>query len=248
VSEFDLGQLDERSQELFAARDTEPSAREELVRMNYPLVEYLARRFRGRGEPLDDLIQVASIGLIKAVDRFDPERGVRFSTYATPTIIGELKRHFRDAGWAMRVPRRLQEIGLQLRDVVERLSQDLGRSPTVAEIARRAGLAEEEVLDGLDTINAYLVDSLDQPTDEGTTAGERLGERDETMELLEQWAGVAPAIRALPDRQRKILYLRFIRGMTQSQIATELGVSQMHISRLLARTLQSLRNSVEEYP
>ncbi len=236
---------EERSAELFERLADDPDAREELVRLHYPLVEYLARRFAGRGEPVDDLVQVASIGLLKAIDRFDRERGVKFSTYATPTIIGELKRHFRDKGWAMRVPRRLQEIGLQLSRVVSEMYQDLGRSPTVAEIAERSGLSEDDVLEGMDAIHAHSIGSLDAPTDEeGQTSGGRLGAEDETYELLEGWASVAPHLEELPDRERRILYLRFFRGMTQSQIADKLGISQMHVSRILSRTLLLLREAV----
>jgi RNA polymerase sigma-B factor len=236
---------EERSTELFERLSGDPTAREELVRLHYPLVEYLARRFAGRGEPVDDLVQVASIGLLKAIDRFDRERGVKFSTYATPTIIGELKRHFRDKGWAMRVPRRLQEIGLQLSRVVSEMYQDLGRSPTVPEIAERSGLSEDDVLEGMDAIHAHSIGSLDAPTDdEGQTSGGRLGAEDETYELLEGWASVAPHLERLPDRERHILYLRFFRGMTQSQIADKLGISQMHVSRILSRTLLLLREAV----
>ena len=236
---------EERSVELFERLSNDPDAREELVRLHYPLVEYLARRFAGRGEPVDDLVQVASIGLLKAIDRFDRDRGVKFSTYATPTIIGELKRHFRDKGWAMRVPRRLQEIGLQLSRVVSEMYQDLGRSPTVPEIAEKSGLSEDDVLEGMDAIHAHSIGSLDAPTDEeGQTSGGRLGAEDETYELLEGWASVAPHLEKLPDRERHILYLRFFRGMTQSQIADKLGISQMHVSRILSRTLLLLREAV----
>ena len=236
---------DARSEELFAALPSDPSARDDLVRLHYPLVEYLARRFAGRGEPLEDLVQVASIGLLKAIDRFDTERGVKFSTYATPTIIGELKRHFRDKGWAMRVPRRLQEIGLQLSRIVSEMYQELGRSPTVPEIAVRSGLSEEDVLEGMDAIHAHSIGSLDAPTDEeGQTGAGRLGAEDETYELLEGWASVAPHLEKLPDRERNILYLRFFRGLTQSQIADKLGISQMHVSRILSRTLLTLREAV----
>jgi len=236
---------EERSAELFERLADDPDAREELVRLHYPLVEYLARRFAGRGEPVDDLVQVASIGLLKAIDRFDRDRGVKFSTYATPTIIGELKRHFRDKGWAMRVPRRLQEIGLQLSRVVSEMYQDLGRSPTVGEIAERSGLSEDDVLEGMDAIHAHSIGSLDAPTDdEGQTSGARLGSEDETYELLEGWASVAPHLEELPDRERQILYLRFFRGLTQSQIADKLGISQMHVSRILSRTLLLLREAV----
>jgi RNA polymerase sigma-B factor len=252
ASALDAGSLDDRSRELFARAADDAAARDELVQMYYPLVEYLARRFRGRGEPLDDLIQVASIGLLKAIDRFEPERGVKFSTYATPTIIGEVKRHFRDKGWAMRVPRRLQEIGLQLRGVIADAYQELGRSPTIGEIAERSNLSEEEVLEGLDTVHAYSMASLDAPADEeGRPALHNIGVEDETFEMLEGWANVAPLLRQLPERERLILYYRFVRGMTQSEIATELGMSQMHVSRLLARTLRTLREgvgSVQEEP
>lgn len=247
TTEIDPGALDARSAELFAGAVEDPKAREELVALYYPLVEYLARRFRGRGEPLEDLTQVASIGLLKAIDRFDPERGVKFSTYATPTIVGELKRHFRDKGWAMRVPRRLQEIGLQMRAVVADCYQELGRSPTVAEIAERSGLSEEEVLEGMETIHAYTVASLDAPTDEeGTTSLGKLGAEDETLEMLEGWANVGPVLRQLPERERMILYFRFVRGMTQGEIAQHLGMSQMHVSRLLSRTLHALRQAIGE--
>jgi RNA polymerase sigma-B factor len=234
----------ERSDELFA-RLPDPAARDELAALYQPLAEYLARRFYGRGEPLEDLIQVASIGLIKAIDRFDPERGVKFSTYATATVVGELKRHFRDKGWALRVPRRLQEAGMSVGRAVTDLSQELGRAPTVKEIARRTGLSEEEVLEAMETAQAYTASSLDAPTDEeGATEGERLGEEEDAFELLEGWTSVAPAIRELPKRERTILYLRFFRGLTQTQIAEELGISQMHVSRLLSRTLEELRRSV----
>lgn len=234
----------ERSDELFA-RLPDPAARDELAALYQPLAEYLARRFYGRGEPLEDLIQVASIGLIKAIDRFDTDRGVKFSTYATATVVGELKRHFRDKGWALRVPRRLQEAGMSVGRAVTDLSQELGRAPTVKEIGRRTGLSEEEVLEAMETAQAYTASSLDAPTDEeGATEGERLGEEEDAFELLEGWTSVAPAIRELPRRERTILYLRFFRGLTQTQIAEELGISQMHVSRLLSRTLEELRRAV----
>jgi RNA polymerase sigma-B factor len=184
---------DERSDELLARLAVDPGAREELVRIHWPLVECLASRFAGRGEPFEDLVQVASIGLLKAIDRFDPSRGIKFSTYATPTIVGELKRHFRDRGWAMRVPRRLQEVSLQLARLVGELTQELGRAPTVAEVAARAGLAEEEVLEGMDAAQAHSLPSLDAPADaEGTPAGAAVGAEDEAFERLEEWASLAP--------------------------------------------------------
>jgi RNA polymerase sigma-B factor len=210
-------------------------------------VEYLARRFAGRGEPLDDLVQVATIGLVKAVDRFDPAREVEFSTYATPTIVGELKRHFRDKGWAVRVPRRLQELNLRLGAVISQLSQDLQRSPTVAEIARSAEATEDEVLEALDSAHAYSLISLDAGAgDEGLSYHEQIGTEDDSLEALEQRLAVGPLIRRLPARERRMLHLRFFKGLTQSEIADELGISQMHVSRLLAKTLGSLRQALEE--
>jgi RNA polymerase sigma-B factor len=225
----------------------DPRAREELARVFQPLAEYLARRFYGRGEPLDDLIQVANLGLLKAIDRFDLSRGVKFSTYATATIVGELKRHFRDKGWALRVPRRLQEAGMKVGRTVTEMYQDLGRAPTVSEIGERTGLSEDEVLEAMETAHAYSTTSLDAPTDEdGTTSLDKLGDEEDAFELLEGWTSVAPAIRELPSRERTILYLRFFRGLTQTQIAEEMGISQMHVSRLLSRTLRALRRQVGE--
>ena len=222
------------------------SIREQLVRLHMPLVEYLARKFKGRGEPLDDLVQVASMGLLKAIDRFDPERGVEFSTYATPTIVGEIKRHFRDKGWAIRIPRRLQEVGLQLAKVVPKLSQDLGRSPSIADIAERTGFSEEEILEAMNASQAYSLVSLDAPTgDDGGDSMSRIGAEDESMELFEEWSSVAHLLRKLPPRERKILHLRFVVGQTQSQIADQMQISQMHVSRILARTLVQLREQAK---
>ncbi|CAO5182768.1 RNA polymerase sigma-B factor [Frankia sp. AiPs1] len=223
--------------------------RDQLVRMHLPLVEYLARRFRNRGEPLDDLVQVATIGLIKSVDRFDTERGVEFSTYATPTIVGEIKRHFRDKGWAIRVPRRLQELKLSLTKATSELSQTLGRSPTVSEIARHLQMSEEDVLEGLESANAYSAVSLDAPDsgdDEAPAVADTLGVQDESLEGVEYRESLKPLLEKLPPREKRILLLRFFGNMTQSQIATELGISQMHVSRLLARTLAQLRRGLLE--
>ncbi len=224
--------------------------RERLVEQYIGLVEFLARRFRNRGEPLEDLVQVGTIGLLKAIDRFDLDREVEFSTYATPTIVGELKRHFRDKGWAVRVPRRLQELHLELTKIVGHLGQELGRSPTVAEIAEAAGTSEEQVLEGLEIAQAYNFASLDAPigTEEGgsTSFADQLGSEDEQLENLEYRASLAPEMEKLPERERTILYLRFFKGMTQSEIADRLGISQMHVSRLLNRTLIRLREALGE--
>ncbi|MGW6915157.1 SigB/SigF/SigG family RNA polymerase sigma factor [Kitasatospora sp. NPDC054939] len=220
--------------------------RNQLVRMHIPLVEHLARRFRNRGEPLDDLTQVATIGLIKSVDRFDHERGVEFSTYATPTIVGEIKRHFRDKGWAVRVPRRLQELRLSLTTATSELSQRHGRSPTVHELAEHLGISEEDVLEGLESANAYSTLSLDVPDsdDESPAVADTLGATDEALEGVEYRESLKPLLAQLPPREQKILVLRFFRNMTQSQIAAEVGISQMHVSRLLARTLAQLREKL----
>ncbi len=225
----------------------DPALRTQLIEAHLGLVEYLARRFAGRGEPLDDLIQVATIGLVKAVDRFDPDREVEFSTYATPTIVGELKRHFRDKGWAVRVPRRLQELNLRLGSVISQLSQDLQHSPTVAEIAEASGATQEEVLEALDSAHAYSLISLDAgTTEEGLSYHEQIGGEDEALEALEERVSVGPLLRQLAPRERRMLYLRFFKGMTQSEIARDLGISQMHVSRLLARTLATLRAGLGE--
>jgi RNA polymerase sigma-B factor len=228
-------------------RTNDPEIRQRLIESHLGLVEYLARRFAGRGEPLDDLIQVATIGLVKAVDRFDPDRNVEFSTYGTPTIVGELKRHFRDKGWAVRVPRRLQELNLRLGAVISQLSQDLQRSPTVAEIGRAADASEEEVLEALDSTHAYSLISLDAgPDREGLSYHEQIGYVDESLESLEDRVSVGPLLKQLPPRERRMLHMRFFKGMTQSEIADELGISQMHVSRLLARTLAGLRDALED--
>jgi len=227
------------------------SCREELVQLHLPLVDHCARRFTNRGEPLDDLVQVGTIGLIKSVDRFDNDRGVEFSTYATPTILGEIKRYFRDKGWAIRVPRRLQELRMSISAITGEMSQDLGRSPTPRELAEKLGVTVEEVMEGLESANAYSTLSLDagDTNDDGgggNTMLDGLGEDDEALANVEIRASVKPLIEALPPREKRILLLRFFRGMTQSQIADEIGVSQMHVSRLLNRTLADLRDSLRE--
>ena len=221
--------------------------RDQLVETHLPLVEYLARRFRNRGELHDDLVQVATIGLIKAVDRFDLERGVEFSTYATPTIVGEIKRHFRDKGWAIRVPRRLQELKLSLAKATGELSQRNGRSPTVAELAVFLEMTEEDILEGLESANAYSTVSLDTPESgdsDSLSVSDTLGVIDESLEGVEYRESLKPLLDQLSPREKRILLLRFFGNLTQSQIATDLGISQMHVSRLLARTLAQLREGL----
>jgi RNA polymerase sigma-B factor len=186
---------------------------------------------------------------VKAVDRFDPSREVEFSTYATPTIVGELKRHFRDKGWSVRVPRRLQELNLRMRPVISTLSQELQRSPTVAEIAKAADASQDEVLEALDSAHAYSLISLDaasSPADEGPSYHEQIGSEDDALEALEDRLSVGPLVRRLSPRDRLMLKLRFFRGMTQGEIAEQLGISQMHVSWLLAKTLSTLRAGLED--
>ena len=229
------------------ARTSDQGLRDELVTAHLGLAGYLARRFANRGEPLDDLVQVASLGLVKAVDRFDPSRDVEFSTYATHTIVGELKRHFRDRGWAIRAPRRMQELYLRLGKVVATLGQELGRSPTIAELATEVEVSEEEVLEALEAGQAYRFASLDAPAGGGAgdaeTLGARIGANDPRIEDAERRATLSPLLRQLPETEGLILYLRFFDGLTQSEIASRLGISQMHVSRLLARSVAQLRAS-----
>ena len=227
------------------AKTREPALRDELVSAHLGLAEYLARRFANRGEPLDDLVQVASLGLLKALDRFDPERGVEFSTYATHTIVGELKRHFRDKGWSIRAPRRMQELYLRLGKVVASMGQELGRSPTIAELAMETKVSEEEVLEALEAGQAYRSASLDVATEEGESLAARLGEEDPSLEDAERRATLSPLLAQLPPRERLILQLRFFDGLTQSEIANRLQISQMHVSRLLARSLAQLRAAAD---
>jgi RNA polymerase sigma-B factor len=231
---------DEEILALFRRRPN-PNAREALVARFRPLAIHLAGRFTGRAER-EDLEQVAMLALVKAVDGFDADRGSAFVSYASATIVGELKRHLRDTGWAVRVPRRLQEVGLEVSRAIDALTQQLGRSPSVAELAARTRLSEEEVLEGLDVGSAYAAESLDAPGDEGGYSNEP-SFSDETLEMLEEWTGVTEILRELPPRERHILFLRFFRNMSQSAIADEVGISQMHVSRLLARTLTQLRQS-----
>jgi RNA polymerase sigma-B factor len=226
------------------------AARDELVTMHLPLAGFLARRFRDRGESLDDLTQVATIGLIKAVDRFDIERGVEFSTFATPTIVGEIKRHFRDKGWAIRVPRRLQELRISIGRATAELSQSTGRSPTVAELAAHIGVTDEEILEGLESAQAYATLSLDASSsdgsDEGASLVDTLGEDDPGLGEVDTRQTLHPLVATLPAREQRIIHMRFYDNMTQAQIAEQIGVSQMHVSRLLAKSLAQLRSGMAE--
>ncbi|MFJ9201190.1 SigB/SigF/SigG family RNA polymerase sigma factor [Streptomyces flaveolus] len=218
--------------------------RNTLVELNLTLVRYAARRLRTRDESLEDVLQVGTIGLIKAIDRFDPTRGIEFSTFALPTIMGEIKRFFRDSTWAVHVPRRLQERSSALQSASAALEQDLGRPPTVAELAEHVGLEAEDVIEGLAAANSYSAASLDVAADddEATDAlAVRIGIDDEDLERVEDLVALEPLIAALPERDRRMLALRFVQELTQAEIGAALGISQMHVSRLLARTLARLR-------
>jgi RNA polymerase sigma-B factor len=224
-------------------------AREQLIEQYMSLVRSLARRYSYRGEQLEDLVQIGAIGLIKAIDRFDIDRGVELTTYATPNIIGEIKRHFRDRGWAVRVPRGLQELNVRLSKLIEQLTVQLGRSPTIPELSKAAGV-EEEVLEALESGRAYS--SLSLSSGGGTEDGEELdpleslGEVEHQYEVSEDRAVLAPGFKVLDPRERQILHLRFFEGLTQSQIAQQVGISQMHVSRLIRRSLEKIRETIAE--
>ncbi|MFD9488227.1 RNA polymerase sigma factor SigF [Streptomyces sp. NPDC059991] len=221
--------------------------RNTLVELNLALVKFAASRFRTRSEPMEDIVQVGTIGLIKAIDRFEHDRGVEFPTFAMPTIVGEIKRFFRDTSWSVRVPRRLQELRLDLAKAGDELAQQLDRAPTVGELAERLGISKEEVVEGMAASNAYTASSLDAQPEEDDTEGalsDRIGYEDHDLEGVEYIESLKPLIAELPPRDRKILSLRFVANMTQSEIGEELGISQMHVSRLLARTLSRLRKGL----
>ncbi len=229
-------------------RDGDREARDQALVELMPLVRALASRYAGRGEPLEDLVQVGALGLIKAVDRFDVDRGVEFSSYAVPTIVGEIRRHFRDRAWAMHVPRRLKELSVRLSRVLDELTTELGRSPTIAELAAATGVEDEDVIDALDSANAYSTRSLHAPFDDGdeTSLADKLGEDDAGFAEVEDGSLVAAGLDALDDRERRIVELRFFEEKTQSQIAAEVGISQMHVSRLLRSALATMRGRIEE--
>jgi RNA polymerase sigma-B factor len=235
-----LASLEEGTHEYAYVRNT-------LVELNLALVKFAASRFRTRSEPMEDIIQVGTIGLIKAIDRFELSRGVEFPTFAMPTIIGEIKRFFRDTSWSVRVPRRLQELRLDLAKAGDELSQQLDRAPTVDELAQRLDIGRDEVVEGMAASNAYTASSLDAQPEEDDSEGalaNRIGYEDHGLEGIEYIESLRPMIASLPPRDRKILSLRFVANMTQSEIGEELGISQMHVSRLLSRTLRRLRKGL----
>ena len=257
VPPFDeVGPIDARalSKTLFARLETleegtheHAYVRNTLVELNLALVRFAASRFRSRSEPMEDIVQVGTIGLIKAIDRFELSHGVEFPTFAMPTIIGEIKRFFRDTSWSVRVPRRLQELRLSLAKAGDELSQKLDRSPTMGELAERLGLERDEVVEGMVASNAYTATSLDaQPEEDGSESAlaNRIGYEDHSLEEVENLESLKPLIAELAPRDRRILALRFVGNLTQSEIGDELGISQMHVSRLLTRTLGRLRRGL----
>ena len=221
--------------------------RQRLIERCLPLAEHIARRFHGRGEPLDDLIQVARLGLVKAVDRFDARCGANFVSYAVPTITGEVRRHFRDTGWAMRVPRSMQELHLSLTNATTELTTTLGRAPTASELAETLGIDKDEVVQGLRVADAYSTLSVDFPLGENERPlSETIGDVDPALAHVEDHVVLAPLLESLPDLERTVLVLRFFGNMTQSQIAARVGVSQMQVSRLLTKTLANLRGKLAD--
>jgi RNA polymerase sigma-B factor len=237
--------LSERELLLRVRDHQDGAAREELITRYLPLVKSLARRFASRGQPVEDLVQVGSIGLIKAIDRFDLGRGVELSTYATPTIMGEIKRYFRDKGWAVKVPRALQDLNIRLNRVIEQLTVELQRSPTIAELAAATEVTEEEVVEALESGRAYSSVSIfsggSGDDDESLELLDYLGSEEEAYEIFEQRRVLAPAMARLDPRERLILHLRFFEGMTQTQVAARIGISQMHVSRLIRKSIDNLR-------
>jgi RNA polymerase sigma-B factor len=238
--------------ERYAALDPDDPERDELrdqlVRGFLPVAQHIARRFANRGEPLDDLVQVATVGLINAINRFSPERGSDFFSFAVPTISGEVRRHFRDLGWSMRVPRRLKDMHVSINSVVSELSQRLGRAPKPSEIADRLGVPVSEVLEGLEASEAYRSSSLDEmlSSEQGSaTVGELVGQADAELARIDFQQSLRPLLSELAERERTIVLLRFFGNMTQTQIAEHVGISQMHVSRLLTQTLDRLRSRLD---
>lgn len=244
---------EENAESLFAkyAETKDTKIRDRLVVMHQNLVRFLAGKFMNRGEPIEDLVQVGTIGLINAIDRFDPGRGTKFSTYATPTIVGEIRRHFRDKAWSLKVPRRLQELNLAANKAAENLSQKLGRTPSIQEIAQAVDASEEETIEAIELGNAYDTVSLDTKLAyEGESAplslSEFVGENDESLDNLEKYGDLNQAMDCLDSRERSIIYLRFFKDMSQTEVAKKLNISQMHVSRLQQKALKRLKELLSD--
>ena len=244
---------EDNAESLFAlySENKDLTIRDRLVLMHQNLVRFLAGKFMNRGEPIDDLVQVGTIGLINAIDRFDPGRGTKFSTYATPTIVGEIRRHFRDKAWSLKVPRRLQELNLAANKAAENLSQKLGRAPTIQEIATAVGASEEETLEAIELGNAYDTVSLDsklayESESAPLSLAEFVGDLDNSLDTMERFGDLNQAMDCLDARERSIIYLRFFRDMSQTEVAKKLSISQMHVSRLQQKALRRLKELLSD--
>ncbi len=241
----------ERTHELFRRykEEGDMDAREKLVMSHLNLVRFLANKFKNRGEPIDDLMQVGYLGLLKAIDRFDPARGLEFTTYATPTIMGEIKRHFRDKGWSVRVPRRLQELSAKVNQATDELTTELQRSPTVEEIARYLDVTVDEVLEAMESSSAYSSVPLEAPgssdSDDAPSVLDRYASEDSELAFTDDRLVIEEALAGFSPREREVIELRFVKGMTQIEIAQKLGISQVQVSRLLRRTLKKIQDKID---
>lgn len=241
----------ERTHELFRRykEEGDMDAREKLVMSHLNLVRFLANKFKNRGEPIDDLMQVGYLGLLKAIDRFDPARGLEFTTYATPTIMGEIKRHFRDKGWSVRVPRRLQELSAKVNQATDELTTELQRSPTVEEIARYLDATVDEVLEAMESSSAYSSVPLEAPgspdSDDAPSVLDRYASEDSELAFTDDRLVIEEALAGFSPREREVIELRFVKGMTQIEIAQKLGISQVQVSRLLRRTLKKIQDKID---
>ena len=241
----------ERTHELFRRykEEGDMDAREKLVMSHLNLVRFLANKFKNRGEPIDDLMKVGYLGLLKAIDRFDPARGLEFTTYATPTIMGEIKRHFRDKGWSVRVPRRLQELSAKVNQATDELTTELQRSPTVEEIARYLDVTVDEVLEAMESSSAYSSVPLEAPgssdSDDAPSVLDRYASEDSELAFTDDRLVIEEALAGFSPREREVIELRFVKGMTQIEIAQKLGISQVQVSRLLRRTLKKIQDKID---
>lgn len=241
----------QKTRELFRRykEDGDMEAREQLVMSHLNLVRFLANKFKNRGEPLDDLVQVGYLGLLKAIDRFDPDRGLEFTTYATPTILGEIKRHFRDKGWSVRVPRRLQELSAKVNQATDTLTTQFQRSPTIQEIADYLDASVDEVLEAMESSSAYSSVPLEgtgsSENDDAPSVIDRYGSEDNELAFTDDRLVIEEALKGFSPREREVIELRFLRGMTQIEIAEQLGISQVQVSRLLRRTLKKIQDKID---
>ena len=241
----------QKTRELFRRykEDGDMEAREQLVMSHLNLVRFLANKFKNRGEPLDDLVQVGYLGLLKAIDRFDPDRGLEFTTYATPTILGEIKRHFRDKGWSVRIPRRLQELSAKVNQATDTLTTQFQRSPTIQEIADYLDASVDEVLEAMESSSAYSSVPLEgtgsPENDDAPSVIDRYGSEDNELAFTDDRLVIEEALKGFSPREREVIELRFLKGMTQIEIAEQLGISQVQVSRLLRRTLKKIQDKID---